>query len=284
MIFAGFSSLLRQKSAYAPIADEVVFLKFICIKIKSAYPDFLVNADAEGGFCASVQTDENSAPCLTGDLSSVFANYRYAETELVRQSVIEQFLSAVGTSVFNTDRPIDPSTFGFQICHESRVRPERGEIILPFLGGLVCVMRQMGAGAGPGRFVTRANLDALGMSYEAAFGRAAETTSQLRAGMAYTFEEDWPGLVFFRAKDSSPSGLLYLDIKGANNLPDGAYLMCEHEGYVYTSVRDEVNMATLLMYQKYLKNDGGGPESESLLIRQKGTWHITDLSARIRAA
>ena len=282
MIFAGFSSLLRPKPLFGPIADEADFLKFICTKIKRAYPGFLVCADVDGRFCASVQTHEDSAPCLTGDLGAVFARYRQAETELARQGVIEQFLSAIGTSVFNTDVPINPDTFVFQICHEGGVRPERGEIVLPFLGELVCVLKQ--AGEGTGRTVTQANLDALGLSYEQAFARAVEKTSLLRARIQHDFEEDWPGLVFFRGKDGLPSGLLYLDIKGANNLPDGAYLICGDAGYVYTSARDEVNMATLLMYQKYVKHDAGGPESESLLIRQKGTWHVRRLTARAQAA
>jgi len=282
MIFAGFSSLLRSKPTYEPIVDEAGFLKFICTKIKSAYPDFLVSAAADGTFCASVRTSEDSTPCLTGDLGAVFVSYGQAGDEASRQGIIEQFLSAIGTSVFNTDVPIDPDAFVFQLCHESRVRTEAGEISLPLVGELVCVMEQ--AGAGSARTVTRANLDALGMSYEKAFARAAEKTSALRASMRHDFEEDWPGLVFFCTKDCSPSGLLYLDIQGANNLPDGAYLICGDEGYVYTSARDEVNMATLLMYQKYLKRDAGGPESNSLLIRQKGTWHVTNLAARAQAA
>jgi len=180
--------------------------------------------------------------------------------------------------------PIDPDAFVFQICHESRVCPDKGEIALPFLGDLVCVMGQMGAGPGMARAVTRANLDALGMSYEAAFARAVEKTSALRAGLLHKFDEDWPGLVFFHANDGAPSGLLYLDLKGANNLPDGAYLICGDAGYVYTSARDEANMATLLLYQKCLMSGAGGPQSESLLVRQKGAWHVTSLSARARAA
>jgi len=289
MIFSGLSVLLRSKSPYEAITDEIYFLEFICTKIKLAYPAFLVNVDGVGRFCVLVQMHQDRAPCLTIDLSAMFNAYSLAGDETARQTIVEQFLSAIGTSVYNANAPIDPDAFVLQVRHIKEVRADRGDISFPFLGDLVCVIAQAGTEARLGgnrlagrmRAVTHANLDALGMSYERACARTVENTAGLQARMEPGFEEDWPGLVFFRAGHVSPSGLLYLDCKGTNNLPDGAYLVGADRGasagYVYTSARDETNMATLLMFQRHWRANAERLESNCLLIRQKGVWHIRDL-------
>ena len=282
MVFARFSHLARAKDVYAPIANEIDFLNYVCVEMKSAYPGFLVTADPAGKFALSVQAHHSGAPCLVADLCETFESYGKASEEAGRQVVIEHFLSAVGNTVFNMDAPISPETFLIQLRPKAEVRPNRGEIYLPFIGDLVAAL--MRAGDGVMQPVTHANLDVLGLSQEQGCALGVRNISNVRKHVKQDFDANWPGLVFFSAGQSSPSGLIYRDFTRDENMPDGGYFVCDHARYVYTSARDEVAMATLVMYQRALMRQPDRLVSGSLLLRQRGKWRATDLASLANAA
>lgn len=264
------------------IVDEVKFLKHICTKIKLAYPDFLIAPDPEGGFAIAIRSGQDGAPCLVADLSGVFADYGRADDEADRRRIIEHFLSALGNTVFHMRAPIAPEAFFIQLRHQSEGQPHRGDIYLPFQGDLIAVI--LHSGDGVMQPVTRANLDVLGMTPERCWALAMQNTSRVAEQMTQDFDADWPGLFFASASQCSPSALIYRDFIRQGAMPDGAYFVCDPARYVYTSVRDEVAMATLVAYQRHLALQADRPVSETLLIRQKGAWHVASLAAPAHAA
>ena len=282
MVFARFSNLARAKDVYAPIANEIDFLNYVCVEMKSAYPGFLVAPDPAGSFALSVKAGHPSAPCLVADLCEAFEAYGKASEEAGRQMIIEHFLSAVGNTVFNMDAPISPETFLIQLRPNAEVCPKRGEIYLPFIGDLVAAL--MRAGDGVMQPVTHANLDVLSLSQEQGCALGMRNISSVRKHVKQDFDADWPGLVFFSAGQRSPSGLIYRDFTRDENMPDGVYFVCGHARYVYTSARDEVAMATLVMYQRALMRQRDRPVSGTLLLRQRGKWRATDLASLAYAA
>jgi hypothetical protein len=282
MIFPGFSHAPRSKVAYMPIVNEINFLKFIRIKMKLAYPDFIIKPDPEGHFALSVKAGHLGAPCLTADLCDAFRAYGQACREVERQVVIEEFLSAVGNTVFNMDTPILPETFLFQLYPQADVSFKKGEIFLPFIGDLAAVL--MRAGDSAMRPVTLANLDVLGLSRQQAGEAAMHNTSKVSKHVKQEFDVDWPGLIFFSAGPQSASSLIYRDFSSNQNMPDGAYFVCDNARYVYASARDEVAMATLVMYQHCLAKQVKRSVSGSLLLRQRGNWRAADLTGFVRAA
>lgn len=261
---------------YAPIKDEIRFLEFVCGEIKSAYPDFRPAPAALDKFSVSVAPGQEGAPVLTADLSQVFETYQQAEKASDRQNIIEGFLSSIGNTVFNMDAPLSLERFIVQLRHRAEVCLERGEICLPFLGDMVAgIMRPAKTGL---QAVTQANLDVLGLKTKLAWALALKNSGGLAGQVLRNFKADWPGLVFTGAAAYSPSALIYRDFVRQCALPDGAYFICDRAHYVYTSPRDEATMANLLAYQRHLRKQADAPVSESLLIRQKGTWHVASLT------
>ena len=282
MIFGRFSRFAKSRDLYAPIVDEISFLQFVCTRIKRAYPDFLVMPDPGLSFALVVQARQEGAPQLVADLCDAYANYGRARESGDRQAVIERFLSSIGNTVFAMDAPIAPEDFIIQLRHETEVRPERGEICLPFLGDLVAVL--MRAGDGAMQPVTQDNLDVLGINQEAGHALAIANSTRLVGGVDREFDADWPGLAFVTAPNFSPSAYIYQDFTCKGNMPDGAYFVCDHARYIYTSARDDVAIATLVIYQRGLRQNTDRPVSESLLIRQKGAWHVASLAHLAQAA
>jgi len=251
--------------------------------MNTAYPDFLIMPDASDRFVLLAQARQEAAPRLTADLCQVFENYRAAQSDGARQQVVEQFLSAIGNTVFTVGGSLLPETFMMQLRHQGDIRSDRGEVSSPFLGDLVVTLMRAGE-YGDLLPVTRSNLDVLGMGQKEGIALAIQNVAGWAKQVTRDFDEDWPGLAFVSAPWGSPSARVYRDAISDQGLPDGAYFICDNARYIYTSARDEVAMATLVAYQRNLMQTSDRPISESLLIRHKGTWHVASLAQLAQAA
>lgn len=281
-MFGGFTKLFQSKQVPALDDEQRAFLRFITSKVESAYPSIGVTPSRDGSFGLHLKMKDATEQGITASLQNIFVQYSNADTDTVRQRLLEHFLSALGNTAIGGGVQISPDQLILQLLPASSIGQGADIVCVPFLGDLVAVL--MCVHDTRIKPVKNAFLEVLAISLEDSLTQAITNTPVLIEEISHHVETDWPGLIFTGTSSDLATALIFKDFVVGDTLPDGAYFIHQQGRYVYAPLEDKTIMATLEVFRTDRFFSSDEPVSGSLLVREKGVWRLESILSSADAA